>query len=114
MMARKGIAMLLLIALSTVSLFIIITGVIYMSAALELLEERVADIGVVVDSAIDLITTIAQEVRDCAASSDIENSLNVLANSLDEKAAALAGAVAANTVAADEEEEEGEDPDVAT
>jgi chromosome segregation ATPase len=65
-----------------------------MSIELDNLTREVTEIGTTVDSAVTLITGLAQQIR------DLQNdpvALAALANSLDAKANELAAAVAANT-----------------
>ena len=68
-------------------------------STLDTLADKVARIQTVIDSAVALITGLAQHVRD--ASHD-EDQLAALAASLDASAGTLAAAIAANTAAASE------------
>lgn len=58
------------------------------------LETEVAEIGTVVDSAVTLLNSVAQDIRDNIAN---QAKLGVLADNLDAKAAALGAAIEANT-----------------
>lgn len=58
------------------------------------LETEVAEIGTVVDSAVTLLNSVAQDIRDNIAN---QAKLGALADNLDAKAAALGAAIEANT-----------------
>lgn len=77
-----------------------------MSAALDRLTLEVSENASAVDSAITLITNLAEQIRDALGD---EDALNALADDLDAKSQALASAVAANTPAS--EEPPAEDPE---
>jgi len=70
-----------------------------MSTEMDDLEREVQESTAVQESAISLITGLAQQIRDLK---DEPAKLEELANKLDTSSAALAAAVAANTVAEDE------------
>jgi chromosome segregation ATPase len=58
------------------------------------LENEVAELSTVVDSAVSLLQQVAQEIRDNVAN---QGKLEKLADSLDQKATVLGQAIAANT-----------------
>lgn len=68
-------------------------------STLDTLADKVSRIQTVIDSAVALITGLAQHIRDSVHD---EDKLAALAASLDASAGTLAAAVAANTVAAAE------------
>lgn len=73
-------------------------GLFAMSEATDRLAASVEHITSVADSAVALIGTLAQEIRDSIGNDD---ALNALADSLDAESSELAEAVTANTPAAD-------------
>lgn len=68
--------------------------VLFMTVALEKLQAEVAQTATVIDSAVNLISGLAQQIRELK---DDPIKLDALADQLDAKSNALAAAVAANT-----------------
>jgi ABC-type molybdenum transport system ATPase subunit/photorepair protein PhrA len=77
-----------------------------MSQQMQNLTREVEENTTVVSSAIALIEGLAEEIR---ANATDQEALQALADRLDASGQSLADAVAANTRAADEDEDEGED-----
>lgn len=82
----------LVVSIATV---VFIYGVYKMSEALNRLVDEVTEIREVAASAVALIGSIAEQIRDCGVN---EDALNALADDLDATSEALAAAVAANTL----------------
>ena len=79
-----------------------------MSAALDKLRQEVAENTAAVASAEQLISGLAQQLRDAIGD---EAALQALADELDANSNRLASAVASNTPAAEEEPEPEDEPD---
>lgn len=94
---RKAMKAINLMIVNTLTL--LLGKVNEMSIQMEDLTREVEEQTTVVDSAITLLSTLAEEIRANAAD---QVALGELANRLDASGAALADAVAANTKAADE------------